>query len=245
MRESYRRWLQSQKYVEGTVQAQLYRAGRVEEHYGDLDQHYDKDRLEGVLAELRYSVDDAKRSKPNPSKIPINGDLRSNLASYRDAVARYRRFRTETSEDEHVNRDSIVTADDQPTFEDDAVQLFGLERDMQAVLRQSIEQLEEGLVIADDGAERSVASGFIDILAKDSVNTMVVIELKTGTARQKAVAQILSYMGDISEEESTSAVRGILIAGDFDKKARAAARVVPNLSLRTYSIHFTFSDGGK
>ena len=27
------------------------------------------------------------------------------------------------------------------------------------------------------------------------------IELKTGTARQKSVAQILSYMGDIEEEE--------------------------------------------
>ena len=72
---------------------------------------------------------------------------------------------------------------------------------------------------------------------------MVVIELKTGTARQKAVAQILSYMGDLAEEESTLAVRGILVAGDFDKKARAAARMVPNLSLRKYSLHFKFSEG--
>ena len=50
-------------------------------------------------------------------------------------------------------------------------------------------------------------------------------------------------MGDMAEEESASTVRGILVAGDFDKKARAAARMVPNLSLRKYSIHFEFSEG--
>ena len=167
MRESYREWLQSQKYVEGTIQAQLYRAGRVEEHYGDLDQHYDNDRLKSVITQLQYSSDDARRSKPNPTKIPIKGDVRSNLASYRDAVARYRRFRTETSEDELFHGARASAADDTQSSEDDTVHLIGLERDMQAVLRQTIDQLEDGLVIADDGAERSVASGFIDILAKD------------------------------------------------------------------------------
>ena len=44
-------------------------------------------------------------------------------------------------------------------------QLIGLERDMQAALRRAIEQLELGLEIVDDGAERSVSSGFIDITA--------------------------------------------------------------------------------
>jgi RecB family endonuclease NucS len=69
-----------------------------------------------------------------------------------------------------------------------------------------------------------------------------VIELKTGTARQKAVAQVLSYMGDITEEEPDSIVRGILVAGDFDKKAQSAARVVPNLTLRKYLVRFDFLD---
>lgn len=81
--------------------------------------------------------------------------------------------------------------------------------------------------IIDDGAERSVASGFIDITAKDGTGAIVVVELKTGTARRGAVAQIPSYMGDLLDEEPDERVRGILVAGDFDKKARAAARVVP------------------
>ena len=54
-----------------------------------------------------------------------------------------------------------------------------MERDLQAVLRIAIEQLEPGLTIIDDGAERSVESGFIDITARDASNT-VVIELKAG-----------------------------------------------------------------
>ena len=70
--------------------------------------------------------------------------------------------------------------------------------------------------------------------------TVVVIELKTGTARREAIGQILSYMGDVAEEES-GRVRGILVAGEFDERARAAARVVPSLSLRRYRVTFEFS----
>ena len=120
--------------------------------------------------------------------------------------------------------------------------LIGLERDMQAALRSSIEQLEPGLEIIDGGAEHSVSSGFIDITARDADGKIVVIELKTGTARQRAVAQILSYMGDIAEEEEDITIRGILVAADFDTKARAAARMVPTLSLRSYRVNFEFTD---
>jgi hypothetical protein len=42
----------------------------------------------------------------------------------------------------------------------------------------------------------------------------------------------------------TLVVIGILVAADFDKKARAAARMVPNLVLRRYSVRFHFCDGG-
>ena len=106
--------------------------------------------------------------------------------------------------------------------------------------RAAPEQLEPGLEITDGGAERSVASGFIDITAKAPDGTVVVIELKAGTARREAIGQVLSYMGDVNDEEPGK-VRGILVAGDFDDKARAAARVVPTLLLRRYRVTFEFS----
>lgn len=114
---------------------------------------------------------------------------------------------------------------------------------MQAALRVEIGQLAAGLEIIDDGAERTVDSGFIDITARDRSSATVVIELKRGTAGQKAVGQILSDMGDVSAEEEGRPVRGILVDGDFDHRAKSTARMVPNLSLRRYSVRFTFSDG--
>lgn len=116
---------------------------------------------------------------------------------------------------------------------------------MQTALRRTIEQLEQGLEITDDGAERSVSSGFIDITAKDANGSTVVVELKTGTAGQRAVAQILSYMGDVAMDEPDVEVRGILVAGGFDRKSRAAARVVPTLSLREYKVKFEFMDANE
>ena len=128
-------------------------------------------------------------------------------------------------------------------LEEGVGQRIGLERDMQAALRIEINQLEAGLIITDDGAERSVDSGFIDITARDASGATVVIELKAGPAGQRAIAQILSYMGDVATEEEGGVVRGILVASSFDAKAKAAARMVPSLRLRKYSVRFLISDG--
>lgn len=115
---------------------------------------------------------------------------------------------------------------------------FGLERDLQAALRKNIEQLEQGLRIVDGDKEQSVQSGRIDITAEDQSGTTVIIELKAGTADREAVAQILTYMGDLIREGKS--VRGILVAGDFMPRTIAAALAVPNLQLRKYGFQFSF-----
>lgn len=237
----YEHWLQAQKYQANTVTAQLHRAGRVEECYGDLDEHFKADQLAGIISELTYSADDKRRNRPNTTKIPFQGDAYNNLASYRDAVKRYGKFLASLTDG---NASGGVAVNEQPNgLESEPNLRIGLERDMQAALRLKIDQLEQGLEIIDEGAERSVDSGFIDITARDNVGSIVVIELKTGIAGQRAIAQILSYMGDVAGEYDTAIVRGILVAAEFDAKAKAAARMVPNLSLQKYSVHFKFSDG--
>jgi len=220
--ERYRTWLELQKYQSNTITAQMHRVGRVEEHYGNLDEHFENDLLESVIDSLRYSTADRQVNKPNPSKIPFNGDPYSNLASYRDAVNRYKKFRTdETILVETASDDDDIPSTVPPSAADASTkQSISLERDLQATLRECIAQLESGLEIIDEGAERSVDSGFIDITARDRDGVTVVIELKTGTASQRAIAQILSYMGDVLNEEGGSSVRGILVASNFDSKAR-------------------------
>lgn len=242
MKSTYKIWLEQQGYVSATVQAQMHRAGRVEECYGNLDEHYDRDQLRSVVDQLRYSAADEREGKPNPSKIPFTGNTRNNLASYRNAVERYCKFRRETQHEDGASEFHSPKGGLPSESADEPGQLVGLERDLQIALRREIEQLEPGLEIIDDGAERSVASGFIDITARDARGEVVVIELKTGTARQRAVAQVLSYMGDVADEEPDETVRGLLVAGDFDNKARSAARMVPGLSLRSYRITFDFKE---
>ncbi|HEX8393276.1 MAG TPA: endonuclease NucS domain-containing protein [Longimicrobium sp.] len=239
MRSEYRQWLLSQKYAANTVSAQVHRASRVEEFHGDLDEHYATDRMEGLIETLRYSVDDARRNRPNPTSIPIEGDIRNNLASYKNAIERYRSFR---DSDHGLPDEPPVARGTTSEAAEETGRGLSLERDMQAALRVAIDQLEPGLVIIDDGAERSVDSGFIDITARDVTDAIVVIELKVGVAGQRAVAQILSYMGDVASEQAGTRVRGILVASDFDAKAKSAARVVPDLALRRYSVRFTFAD---
>ena len=145
MRSTYRNWLEQQGYAEGTVQAQMHRAGRVEECYGNLDEHYDKDRLQSVIDELRYSTEDERGKKPNPSRTPFNGDIRNNLASYRNATERYCKFRRETRDEDLGATGNGPDAGSVAETVDERGQLVGLERDLQAALRSSIEQLESGL----------------------------------------------------------------------------------------------------
>lgn len=168
-KELYRKWLEEKKYDQGTINAQIYRASRVEENHGDLDDHFSRDGMSGLLEILSYTKNDERNKRENPSNIPFNGDIYSNIAAYGAAVKRYLKFITEgvdgfvggadIVDEEMENRKSVNVIDGQR---------IGLERDMQMALRANIQQLEPGMVIIDEGAERSVGSGFIDITARDA-----------------------------------------------------------------------------
>jgi endonuclease len=54
MRQDYKTWLERQGYENGTIVAQLHRTGRLEEHYGDLDTHFERDRLQQLIEDLTY-----------------------------------------------------------------------------------------------------------------------------------------------------------------------------------------------
>ncbi|WP_081964005.1 endonuclease NucS domain-containing protein [Hoeflea sp. BAL378] len=245
MRENYRKWLEDQKYSDATVNAQIHRVSKVEAAYGDLDDHFEAGTLQSIIDSLQYSSDDERRSLPNPSKLGFEGNIRNNLQSYKNAVVRYRKFLA------GWERGQFASSDEENTREEVAVEIaeqvisqkLSLERDMQAAIRQNIQSLDKNLRIIDDGAERSVLSGFIDVTCDNEVDgSLVVVELKAGKADSRAIGQILGYMGDLAEEEPDRTVRGILVAHEFDKRSRSAARVVPTLKLVKYTINFQFSE---
>jgi len=241
VRPDYTQWLAAQQYSENTQAAQLHRVKKAEEFYGDLDEHLARGTYEDLIASLNYSTSDERINKPNPSKVKFEGNIRNNLQSYKNAVVRYRKFLMDREFGITAVPIGRVESIEVPSSEEANRQRFSLERDMQAALRRNIVCLERALKIVDDGAERAVSSGLIDITCDDGT-ALVVVELKAGQGDARAIGQILGYMGDLQEEESGRSVRGILVAHSFDKRAKAAARVVPGLILKTYSIEFKFTN---
>jgi hypothetical protein len=133
-----------------------------------------------------------------------------------------------------------TTLEEVEQIEEAAELKFGLERDLQNALRQSIELLEIGLRIVDGGKERTVEGFRFDITAEDTAGRLVILELKAGTADRNAVSQLLAYIGALLEQEQTREIRGILVAHEFDRTAKLAARAAGSISLIRYGFQFTF-----
>ena len=244
MRQDYRAWLVEQGYSDQSVGAWIGCANSIEKAYGNLDELFASGGFPALFEELSYSADDARRNRPNPSRIQTDGELRTNLASYKAGVALYARFLVEAGtapQNPGVDGQNATVA--LPQAEDGASaekQRLSLERDMQTALRRDISQLEPGLVVIDDGAERYVASGFIDILCRDGAGQVVVVELKAGKTDAKVIGQTLGYMGDLMDEDALQEVRGIIVAHAFDQRTLSAARAVTGLKLYTYAVTFQF-----
>lgn len=235
----FRKWLDEGPYTPQSANTRYSYAKKVEEAYGDLDEQYISDRLGGLVSSLAYSLTDAKAHRPNPTRIAIGGNPYNVLNNCKTGVRSYRAFLDGGGAEQIAAEDAVELAGSALQAKREGKQ-FEFEQNLQAALRSEIEQLEPGLRIIDDGVERAVESGSIDILAQDVSGALVVIELKRGTAKRDAIGQILGYMGDLIIDEDAEAVRGILVAADFDKSCQSAVAMVPNLILRRYRYSFAF-----
>lgn len=88
----FRTWMQAQGQAQNTVSTRLADTRRVEKHYGDLDEAYERDGFASILEDLAYTAEDNAAGKANTSRIQIDGDPYKSLASYRSAISVYRQF---------------------------------------------------------------------------------------------------------------------------------------------------------
>lgn len=205
---------------------------RIDDAVGGLDKALDEKGAE-ALAEW------SKHTDAEPFAT-----YRSHARSVLKRYSMYRLQKITDEDDTDIDQEPVVASEILPmlgTIEVDSN--FLREKEMQAQVRMQLEGLEEGLVAIDNGTEVTVATGRIDILAKDGHGTTVVIELKPGKCPPGALEQLLAYTYDI-EQDTGQPARAMLVAGSFSDRTRAAARRAGSVDLRVYSYSLAFADDG-
>lgn len=125
--------------------------------------------------------------------------------------------------------------------------LFALESHLEEFIAHNWPRISWGgnlrLYSEGDATGRQFPAGpwSIDFLAVDQAsNELVVIELKRAKSSDAAVGQLLRYVNWVKENiaQSGQNVRGIIVASEVDDALRYAARDLPGISVKTYSVSF-------
>ncbi|RZF63961.1 DUF91 domain-containing protein [Sphingomonas populi] len=221
-------------YFANTVKASAntcatYRSflNRIDDALGGLDEALSSRGLEAVMEWARTT------------EVEPFGTYRSHAKSVLKRYALYKLEKAAGDEDASVEEPPASGDELGSLIESDAN--FIREREMQIQVRRQLTNLEPGLEAIDDGAEITVATGRIDILARDAKGRTVVIELKAGKCPPGALEQLLAYAYDI-EQESGKPARAMLVAGSFTDRIRAAARRAKDVELKSYSYSLSFQD---
>jgi len=118
-----------------------------------------------------------------------------------------------------------------------------LEQDLHSYLAKRVNEIENGLVLVENGNEYPTDVGRIDLLAKDKQGNNVVIELKVGKAKDSALGQLLGYMGCIALSSTEHIqIRSILVASEFEQRVVYAARGLPHVKLVKYRVSFDLQE---
>ncbi|MHB8173069.1 MAG: endonuclease NucS domain-containing protein [Nitrospirota bacterium] len=114
------------------------------------------------------------------------------------------------------------------------------EANIESIILQNLNLMEEGLELVQ---RQYVCSGVgrIDLLCKDRVSNLVVIELKGFSTKQDTIIdQITRYMGWVKEHvaEKKQKVRGLIVVPKADEKLKYAVGAIPNVEIKTFNISF-------
>jgi hypothetical protein len=109
--EAFRSWLSSDRsYGTGTVNSRVSNCKTVEGSEGDLDEHFEQDRLRGLVEKLTYSKADERQNRPARHQIPINGNVYNGTATLRSAVSLYKQFRENWAEGSPITSATVNNA---------------------------------------------------------------------------------------------------------------------------------------
>lgn len=147
-----------------------------------------------------------------------------------------------------IKYENLLNQGDSEIFDEDEddtySNTFAYESDLQNFLAKNLGIIEEGLTLYKDnrgnGIEYPIDGGRIDLLAKDRDGRFVVIELKLSKGRNKAIGQLLYYMGSIDDTISNGKrCRGILIARELQNDVLTAVKRTEGIELFQYKLQVT------
>ena len=95
MREDdFLEWMLAEGLSEDTARARLSNCRTVENYQRvNLDEQYEGDRCEHLIALFIYTTDDERAGRPARHNVPIAGNIRNGSATYKTSIAKYVTFR--------------------------------------------------------------------------------------------------------------------------------------------------------
>jgi len=120
---------------------------------------------------------------------------------------------------------------------------FALEAHLRDFLAKNLDRIEPGLKLYTsqdrNGVEFPVDGGRIDLLAVDRNGQYVVVELKLSQGRNKALGQLLYYMGWVDQNLGHRPCRGLIIASDISDELSIAVSRAAGVRLAKYRMTFS------
>lgn len=124
---------------------------------------------------------------------------------------------------------------------------FAYEKDLQNFLAKNLYVIEENLKLYEqdeiNGIGYPAGGRFIDILAVDKNNNLVVVELKVARGYDRTIGQILRYMAWIKKElaDQGQLVRGVIVASHISNDLKLASFSLSNVELFEYKLAFSLN----
>lgn len=116
---------------------------------------------------------------------------------------------------------------------------FSYEKDLKnSIIFQIADLFPDYKIYGDEneGVEYLIEGKRIDILLEKQDNSLLIIELKSGTADFKVFGQISMYLGLMLDRFPDRMIRGCIIAGEIDSSLRSAVRTSDRIDLMTYTM---------
>jgi len=199
--------------------------------------HYPKIKEGTITAHLiRFSTN-------APSRLHYNARSDEDLLFQLDG-SHFRRYdpandpaAIHSKSDAQASNQGAPTEDETPSPSE-----FAYESDLRDFLAKNLSLIEPSLQPYQDegitGVEFPAGGRFIDILAVDGENNLVVVELKVSRGYDRVVGQLLRYMAWIEKNhaEPGQKVRGIIVAREISDDLRLACSRVTGVTLCEYEL---------